>query len=820
MWLQTVEISHRFIGFLLLWILVLPTTVFASEAGQHATPTSRYDLSTSNISASTRIKLSGDWCFHWQQFIAVDQVCGSGANTIPLPSKWNQLPAGQQSYPRQGFASYSSQLILPETTTPLGLYVPILYRAATFYINGSLALQVGQPGRNISEEIPRDARYFVALPQDTRVVNLVVHISSFHHIDGGMNKPLEIAPLDVLAREERIRSFSSVFLVGSSLSFALYFFFMGIGHAARKDYVYLLGALSIFTYTIRVIGIEQVWLWVNPQASALWVLRFEYYGLVLAFPVFLYYLYYLFPGVVNRLVCRIALAVGITSTVFITFTPVETFAWLRDTWVGLYVLTLLYYLYCIILAIIRKKQDAILIGGIALAVVLTTINDLFLWFNLIAGQNLINFTYLSLLLGNVSILTLRMIRAANREKELANEINQLNVGLQKKVDERTHELADKVVELDQQRELAERANSAKSKFLATASHDLRQPLHALGLFIGSLRFSQSPDENKELQSKLETTHGSLTELFDALLDISKIDADAVETNIQSVSLKHLLKKVTNDFSATANNKGITLNTYARDLHVCSDPVWLERILRNLVSNAIRYTQSGKVLVSARASKHQVFMEVLDTGVGIPEQHLDDIFEEFTQLKDEVSQGKLGLGLGLSIVKKLCDLMGHSISVRSRLGAGSRFTVQLGESINAPGIKTTVSPMQQEDNLVNKTIIIADDDEEVRHAMTMMLEKWGATVYQAADHIEVFSLMEELGNKVDALISDYRFKDEINGLDIIRQVQSRYNPDLPTLLVTAETSAEKVQRFKQAGVRVLHKPVQQAKIRMMMNFLCS
>jgi signal transduction histidine kinase/CheY-like chemotaxis protein len=633
-----------------------------------------------------------------------------------------------------------------------------------------------------------------------------------------LNIPLEIAPLAQLQKEERIRSFTTIFLVGSSLSFAAYFFFIGLGPATRKDFVYLAGAASIFTYTLRIIGVEQIWLFVVPTMPALWTLRFEYYGLVLALPAFLTFLYYLFPDNVNKKLCRGLLLLGTMSSVIISVFPTEIYVWLRDPWVGVYILTMTYCVFCIVQAIKQKRTDSYIVGFIAITVILTTSNDLFVWFNIFSGSNLINLTYLSLLLGNASILTTRMIRSANREVVLSNQIRQLNTGLQKTVEKRTEQLAQKVQELDKQRHIAEQANTAKSKFLATASHDLRQPLHALGLFIGSMRFSHSDQEKIELQDKLETTHGSLTELFDGLLDISKIDAAVIETEIQALAVKPMLQKILQEFEVSAAKKSIQLRLHAKDLCVMSDPLWLERILRNLLSNALRYTQRGGVLVTLRQRKGKVIIQVWDTGIGIPNAQLSHIFEEFTQLKNPQSSGRLGLGLGLSIVQKLSVLLDHHITVQSTLGQGSVFTIEAPVA-QPPPLPSIPSQLFLDVNPIEgKLILVADDDKQILNAMRLMLEKWGCEVMCAGSFSEVKAILERTEKLPDVLITDYRFTDAHDGLDIIQYIRLNIAKAIPSLMVTADTSQEKVKQFKDAGVRVLHKPVQQAKIRLMLNHM--
>ncbi|MCF2950319.1 hybrid sensor histidine kinase/response regulator [Paraglaciecola aquimarina] len=786
-------------------------------------PSSLFNFENINMVDNQILSLAGKWCFNWSEFIDPETPCPATSQSMVLPSKWNNLTSGQTSFARQGYASYSTTIMLPKNAPPMGLYVPLFYRAGEFFINGRSVLKVGQVGETKDTEVPRDKRSIIALPEGVQRINLVIHVSSFHHIEGGLNNELQIAPLTVLLSEERIRSFSSIFLVGSSLSFAVYFFFIGLGPARRKDFVYIAGATSIFTYTLRIIGTEQIWLFIVPDMPAFWTLKFEYYGIVLGLPAYLYYLYYLFPDNVNKLLCRGLLLLGLMSFVAINVLPTEIYVWLRDPWIALFAFFMLYFLYCIVQAIKQRQPDSYIVGFIVITVILTISHDLFIWFGVFSGNRLVNLTYLSLLLGNAAILTTRMIRSANREVVLAKQINLLNLSLQNKVEKRTKQLAQKVNELDQQRHIAEKANSAKSKFLATASHDLRQPLHALGLFIGSLRFSRNNQEKAEIQDKLEATHSSLTELFDGLLDISKIDADAIDTEIQPVAVKPLLQKIQQEFEVSAINKGIQLRFHGKDLYVISDPLWLERIVRNLLSNALRYTNQGGVLLTVRLRKNKVLIQVWDTGIGIPKEQQSSIFEEFTQLKNPSPAGRLGLGLGLSIVQKLGVLLDHKVTVQSKVGQGSVFTVE-AEMAEAISIVPSVSQISGGLNpLAGKIILVVDDEAPILDAMRLMLEKWDCTVFTANSMAEVKSVLESQVILPDMLITDYRFPGDYTGLDIIQFIRQSVNKHIPALMVTGDTSKDKVELFKyegvkNAGVRVLHKPVQQAKIRLMLNHL--
>ena len=370
------------------------------------------------------------------------------------------------------------------------------------------------------------------------------------------------------------------------------------------------------------------------------------------------------------------------------------------------------------------------------------------------------------------------------------------------------------------KETAEKANDDKSRFLAAASHDLRQPLHAMSLFLDAIRHCDEKQERLGLYEKLEKSVESLGELFNALLDISKIDADVIDIQPTTFYVADIMRKVVNEFELEATNKGLSLAFRSSTLKAYSDPLWCERIIRNLVSNAIRYTDTGKVLLTCRKKGINCCIQVWDTGQGIVEEKQDTIFQEFTQLHNPQRDRNNGLGLGLAIVKRLCALLKHSITVNSLLDKGSVFSLTLPLS-SLPVINNEVLPnITVENCLKQKSILIIDDESDVRIAMAAMLEKWGCHVLVADSLTSVFIMLDAQVILPSLIISDYRLEEEKTGLDAIIAINQRYNAEMPAILVTGETEINTIRKINNSGYKVLHKPVKPAKLRLTINGLIS
>jgi signal transduction histidine kinase len=385
--------------------------------------------------------------------------------------------------------------------------------------------------------------------------------------------------------------------------------------------------------------------------------------------------------------------------------------------------------------------------------------------------------------------------------DMTSRLEQSHATLEKKVDERTKQL--------------QLANLAKSRFLAAASHDLRQPLHALGLFVAQLHLDVGAEERGQVIARIDAAVSAMNELFNALLDISKLDADVLTPKVTGFPIARIFDRVEATFADAAAEKGLTLRFCPSNAWVRSDMILLERILLNLVSNAVRYTDRGGVVVGMRRQGNQLSLEVCDTGSGIPDDQRQNVFGEFYQLSSERGAG--GLGLGLAIVDRLCDLLCHRIELTSRIGKGSRFAVTLPRA--APERERPDPPQairSIDDPLRGKVVVVVDDDVLVRDAMGGLLRGWGCEAVMAATGTAAITMLEKLGKRPDVIVSDFRLQESRTGIEVIEHLRGVYGEGLPAFLVSGDTAPEPLRAATDSGNYLLHKPVQPIKLRALLS----
>ena len=366
-----------------------------------------------------------------------------------------------------------------------------------------------------------------------------------------------------------------------------------------------------------------------------------------------------------------------------------------------------------------------------------------------------------------------------------------------------------VEDLIAQKAIADQANLAKSRFLASASHDLRQPVHALGMFIGALRSHKLPRRTVDLIDHMDGSISGLDSLFASLLDISKLDAGVVETHALALPLQPLLARICRDLRGQAEAKGLRLTLVPTSAAVLSDPALLERSLRNLIGNAVGHTEAGRVLVGCRRRRDQISLEVWDTGPGIADDQREAVFEEFYQVANPDRDRAKGLGLGLAIVRRLTALMRHPLDLESWPGRGSVFRIEAPKAIWTPDAAAT-EPLAAA-GLKSGLILAIDDEGQIRTAMAELLRSWGHRVVVAADGAEALAALEKQAGP-DLIICDYRLRDGANGVDLIRALREEFGRGVPALLVTGETAAENLREAVASGFPLLHKPLSHARLR--------
>ncbi|MCB1961537.1 MAG: hybrid sensor histidine kinase/response regulator, partial [Rhodocyclaceae bacterium] len=354
---------------------------------------------------------------------------------------------------------------------------------------------------------------------------------------------------------------------------------------------------------------------------------------------------------------------------------------------------------------------------------------------------------------------------------------------------------------------------AKSRFIPAASHDLRHPMHALGLFIAELSTHPHPPAIERLVRQIAASAESMGNLLDSLLDVSRLDAGALEPNIRPCPLQPIFERTARDFQITAEERGLTLRVRPTEAWVVTDPLLLERILSNLVSNAIRYTPAGRIVLAARRSGEALRIEVRDSGIGIPPAAQELIFEEFVQLHNPERARTKGLGLGLSIVRRLTLLLGHPLSLRSQPDAGTVFgiTVERSAPVDASTDDTDERPPG---SLKNVRVALVDNDPLARDGLASLLAAWGCEV-RAADSLNALLSMLEHAPPPDVLITDFRLPGHGSGLDVVNEVQLVCGYRLRSILISADTSNDTRALARSVGLPLLHKPVRPAKLRALM-----
>ena len=384
---------------------------------------------------------------------------------------------------------------------------------------------------------------------------------------------------------------------------------------------------------------------------------------------------------------------------------------------------------------------------------------------------------------------------------MAERLEYAQRDLEQKVDNATQALRE-------QKDAAERANSAKSRFLAAASHDLRQPMHALSLLVSAAQCETNPAAQSVIIRRIETGTSALSDLLNSLLDISRLDGGGVRVHQEDFALDSLMHRLQDTYQGLAEEKGLELVIRPTKACTHSDPALLERIVGNLLSNAIRYTPSGgAVYVAVRPRGQEWVIQVRDNGPGIPLQDQQTIFQEFVQLSNPQRDRSLGLGLGLAIVQRLVQLLDHRVEVRSQPGQGATFglripRITLSETGAAPEQGKASDPLQ----LHGLRILVIEDDELVRQSFAGLLGMWGAhvDVFEQAD--AALAHLQTSHSPPQLVITDHRLGGNMNGLALSHAIARQQGVPVPTLLITGDTEDEVLQRLAEPHIQVLYKPV--------------
>ena len=374
--------------------------------------------------------------------------------------------------------------------------------------------------------------------------------------------------------------------------------------------------------------------------------------------------------------------------------------------------------------------------------------------------------------------------------------------------------------LQDAKDTAEHANQAKSQFLAAASHDLRQPLHAMQMYISALRGVTTNEKALAIVEDIDAVSISTAGLLNALLDVSQLEAGVIEPNYVDFPVQEILHRVARSFGPIAEQKNLNLRVVDTSAYVHGDPVLLERIIGNFTSNAVRYTVKGSILIGCRHKADKISIEVLDTGPGIPEEEQSAIFEDFHQLENKERDRGKGLGLGLAIVRRLSVRIGNEIDHDSIVGRGSRFAV-LVPKVDAPAVVDKAVPTLDENfsNFDGVSVLLIEDDPSVLDASLQLMTSWGCDVLTATSMDEAMAvLMNRETMAPDIIVADYRLPGGSTGVEVATHLQLMLGHAVPVVIVTGDVANNQMRDIADQGYRVLSKPVRPAKLRAIISHL--
>jgi len=405
----------------------------------------------------------------------------------------------------------------------------------------------------------------------------------------------------------------------------------------------------------------------------------------------------------------------------------------------------------------------------------------------------------------VVLYTIVLIRLAN----MLSRFSHRTIVLQYERDILLDQLGARASELEAAKRSADEANLSKSRFLAQASHDLRQPLHAMGLFIETISDHKLDDKVAKVVQRVRQSLDGLSKLFDTLLDVTLLDTGKTQPRPVDFEINEFFAQLARDYEPIAKDNRVKLKFMQSHINLRADPILLRRLVQNLVSNAIRHSARGRVLVGLRPFRGRYAIDVVDNGSGIKEEDQERIFEEFVRLRQERlsihSSTQPGLGLGLSIVYRIATMLDLEVMVSSRIGKGSRFRISgLDPALGLPHTITNTQTFRPDDLLASANILVIDDDPEVLEATGALLSKWGC-------NIQLHLRANDLFQPADLIVCDFELDENVTGIDVVRQCRQKWG-QIPAVIISGNSSEQVKSLTRDEGLALLHKPVRPAQLR--------
>ncbi len=729
------------------------------------------DLRNTDLSSGW-ITLDGEWHFYWLQLLDPTSTPVPATGFVHFPSLWTNAGPGHPALPSNGYATYTLTVLLPVHRPELAMEVPDAYCSYSLFVNGKKLAQNGHPGTSAATAVPFWATDVSVLAGKTDTLQFILQVANFWHSKGGTYKSILLGDKKRLLLKHHRETASDLVLAGCLLMGGLFFF--GLFVFGKKDKAILFFSLFCIVYSYRMVGTDLYILHaIFPGLSWFIAIRLEYLTLVTAVIFFSLYTVFLYPKETSRLFVRGMNAICIAYSLLILFTAPAIFTLLLHPFLGLMFLYIAYAL-CIYIQAFRHKRSGSVYAMVSSAVVLLVFFIINLrYFNLVPEVKLLVFA------GYIAFFFLQSLVLSHRFSE-------------------TLRLA---------ATQAEQGLKVKSEFLSTMSHEIRTPLNSvIGMSYLLKRSQPRPDQEQHLDVLLFAANNLLS-IVNNILDYTKIEAGKISLEQISIDLPAIARNITEGLKSMANEKRIELRLHIdeRLTHkVIGDPTRTSQVINNLVHNAIKFTREGYVQLSVdvkemTAGTVTVTVSVTDTGVGIPREKQQLIFERFTQADSSTSRSFGGTGLGLSISRKILEMQGASIALKSEPGKGSEFsftqtfklsTEKTGDPIGGAG-------SQGEENrlLQDVAVLLVEDNPMNVLVAQIFLERCGATVDVATNGSEALEKFDVHRHNIILMDLDMPVMDGYEATRILRKKGAQ----LPIIALTASLPREVESEVHAAGL---------------------